>query len=277
MKTRTIEKAIAAKVEAFAATLPTELGDRVRKGTIVAGGCIASMLLQEPVNDYDLYFTTQDLALDVARHFGATRGLEAKLYDGRITFGTGAHREQFVPDITGADPDPDASDEVKEEESKHTPPFSPLFITNNAISLTSKTQLVIRFWGTPEEILKNFDYVHCTNYWSAETGLHLNTEALTSLLTKELRYVGSLYPLCSLIRLRKFLKRGFTCNAGQMLKMMFQVSQLDLADIRTLQDQLIGVDSVYFISLISALRETQGAGGVIDTGTVCEAVDRIFG
>ena len=276
MKTRTIEKAIAAKVEAFAATLPPELGDRVRKGTIVAGGCIASMLLQEPVNDYDLYFTTQDLALDVARHFGATRGLEAQLYEGRITFGAHGNRAQFVPDNTGEDPDPDAEPKT-EEDSKRTPPFSPLFITNNAISLTSKTQLVIRFWGTPEEILRNFDYVHCTNYWSAETGLHLNAEALTSLLTKELRYVGSLYPLCSLIRLRKFLKRGFTCNAGQMLKMMFQVSRLDLADIRTLQDQLIGVDSVYFISLIGQLREMQEAGTAIDGSVICEAVDRIFG
>jgi hypothetical protein len=56
----------------------------------------------------------------------------------------------------------------------------------------------------------------------------LRAEALESILTKELRYVGSRYPLCSVIRTRKFLARGWTINAGQYVKMCFQISQLDL-------------------------------------------------
>src|SRR3546814_2766082 len=47
--------------------------------------------------------------------------------------------------------------------------------------------------------------------------------ALDGLLRKELRYVGSKLPVCSLIRLRKFIRRGWVGNAGQILKMTMQV------------------------------------------------------
>ena len=48
------------------------------------------------------------------------------------------------------------------------------------------------------------------------------------LLARQLVYQGSKYPICSMIRTRKFLQRGWHINAGQYLKMAFQVSELDL-------------------------------------------------
>ena len=38
---------------------------------------------------------------------------------------------------------------------------------------------------------------------------------------------------------------------------MFQISKLDLTDLNVLEDQLIGVDVVYFTSLINELRKTE--------------------
>jgi hypothetical protein len=97
---------------------------------------------------------------------------------------------------------------------------------------------------------------------------------MEALLTRELRYTGSKYPVCSLIRLRKFIKRGWTVNAGQILKMVMQASELNLKDIRVMQDQLTGVDAAYFIQLMSKLRENDP--DKINTAYLVEIIDRMF-
>jgi hypothetical protein len=81
-----------------------------------------------------------------------------------------------------------------------------------------------------------------------------NKEALESILTKRLKYQGSLYPLTSIVRVRKFLKRNWNIGAGELLKIMFQISELDLKDPDVLEEQLTGVDVAYFSQLIDALR-----------------------
>ncbi|HXJ41375.1 MAG TPA: hypothetical protein VNH18_18985, partial [Bryobacteraceae bacterium] len=58
-----------------------------------------------------------------------------------------------------------------------------------------------------------------------------------------------------LFRLRKFIKRGWSINAGQILKIAFQVSELDLNNLEVLEDQLTGVDVAYFVQLITKLKE----------------------
>jgi hypothetical protein len=101
------------------------------------------------------------------------------------------------------------------------------FFSQNAISLTEDLQIVLRFSGNVTQIHKTFDFVHATNYFTFEEGLVTNVAALESILTKSLRYQGSLYPLTSVIRMKKFIQRGWTVNAGEILKMLFQVSELN--------------------------------------------------
>jgi hypothetical protein len=104
--------------------------------------------------------------------------------------------------------------------------------------------------------------------------LVLNKEALESLVTKNLSYQGSLYPLTSIIRMKKFIGRNWTMNAGEVLKMMFQVSDLDLTDIEVLEEQLIGVDVAYFSTLIEALRGVDK--DKITPAYMNTMIDRIF-
>lgn len=145
--------------------------------------------------------------------------------------------------------------------------------------MSDKIQLVIRFYGEPDKIHENYDFVHCTNYWISKTGeLVLRQEALEAILNKELKYVGSKYPLCSIIRTRKFINRGWTINAGQYLKMCMQLNQLDLKDIKVLEDQLVGVDSGYFSVLIDVLQKKKESekDWEIDNSYVAAIVDKIF-
>ena len=163
--------------------------------------------------------------------------------------------------------------------------YRPIFLTSNAITLSDRIQLIIRFYGEPEELHKTYDFIHCCNYWcSWEPGVvSLNPESLESLMNKELIYRGSLYPICSLFRMRKFLSRGWKINAGQILKISFQISDLDLTSIEVLNDQLIGVDTLYFAHFIDQLVkakenfEKEGKEFKITTGYLETIIDRIFG
>ncbi len=63
-------------------------------------------------------------------------------------------------------------------------------------------------------------------------------------------------------------------NAGQILKMMMQVSELDLTDHAVLQDQLTGVDAAYFVQLVSKIREKDPTK--VDSAYLVEIIDRMF-
>ena len=155
------------------------------------------------------------------------------------------------------------------------PKYRPIFLSTNAITLANKVQVILRFYGEPDEIHANYDFVHCTNYWRSDDGsLTLRAEALEALLARELLYVGSKYPVCSVFRLRKFIKRGWTINAGQILKILMQISALDLTDINTLEDQLTGVDSAYFFDILEKLKEKDATK--VNAAYLCEIINRMF-
>ena len=158
-------------------------------------------------------------------------------------------------------------------------PYRPVFMSSNAITLSDDIQLVIRFYGDPETIHDNYDFTHCTNYWlSSDKKVHINLDAMECIQTKELKYEGSKYPLASVIRTRKFIQRGWKINAGQYLKMCFQVSKLDLENIAVLQDQLVGVDSAYFAEVIGAIREEREKNSEwkLDETYLATLIDKIF-
>src|SRR4030065_424006 len=152
--------------------------------------------------------------------------------------------------------------------------YIPTFFSSNAISLSNNIQIVTRFHGNNEEIHKTFDFIHATNYFTFKDGLVTNKEALESIICKQLKYQGSLYPLTSIIRMKKFIKRGWNINAGEILKTMFQISELDLKDPSVLEDQLIGIDVAYFAQLIEILRTISPEK--ITSSYINEIIDRVF-
>jgi hypothetical protein len=313
MKAKTIKQVIRKKIDAWLETIEDEdLRKQVAANTIVTGGCIASMLLNEPVNDFDIYFRNQDTVRKVAEYYvkrfhpKARNGIPCKISvedkDGRVKVviksagiasegGTEQDYEYFEARPEGEasgyvgevmqDPGDieDAYQETEEAalgtEDEGKPKFRPVFMSTNAITLSHRIQIVLRFYGDPDTIHENYDFAHCTNYWSSwDSNLVLRPEALEALLTKELRYVGSKYPICSLIRLRKFIRRGWTINAGQILKMSMQVSELDLKDPNVLEDQLTGVDVAYFMEVIEKVRAKDP--NKVNAAYLIEIIDRMF-
>ena len=76
MQKKTISKQVAKKMEDWLSTITDEtLRKDVRKNIIVSGGCIASLFLNEPVNDYDVYIQNIDVLKRLVSYYtnGMTR------------------------------------------------------------------------------------------------------------------------------------------------------------------------------------------------------------
>ena len=316
MKAKTIKSVIRIKVDAWIASIEDQaVRDMAAKSTIVTGGAIASMLLNESVNDFDIYFrdraTTQAVAEYYVKRFSPAQksGVACAIYvDNHIpdririvvkSAGIASENgdtepyeyfearpegesQQYIAEVMD---DPgniqDAYENTKQavggdrDATDSRPGYRPVFLSTNAITLSDRVQLVLRFYGEPDAIHENYDFVHCTNYWTSwNDALVLRPAALEALLARELVYVGSRYPVCSVIRLRKFIKRGWTINAGQILKAVMQISALDLTNIEVLQDQLTGVDCAYFSEVISKLKESDPTK--VNTAYLIEIIDRMF-
>ena len=128
--------------------------------------------------------------------------------------------------------------------------YRPVFISENAITLSNKIQIITRFYGEPDKIHNNYDFVHANCYYDFKNkNLVTPAEALTSLLSRTLVYKGSLYPIASVFRTKKFINRGWRITAGQQIKMMWQISELDLTNYDIIKEQLTGVDQAYLYTL----------------------------
>jgi len=375
MKAKTIDAVITKKINDWLESIDdTILVQKIKNDIIVTGGCITSMLLNEPVNDFDIYFKTKESLKAISEYYTQkfnenNKGKENKLHkplhawvlDGEDVESWKQDKIQLssfaynYPDIKYADvkdwvyvpaseiEDNEEAEDIKEknraylqvsgmilnttpdrvkvmvnsdgiaedsdfvadraeysidayldalgdgdsipesemektETEDKTKKYRPIFLSTNAITLSNLIQIVVRFYGEVDKIHENYDFVHATNYWTYSTGTVLNQKALECVLNKELHYIGSKYPICSLVRTRKFIKRGWQINAGQYVKIAFQISKLDLENIYVLEDQLVGVDSIYFLNFIHNLKNQylKNKDFVLTPDYLTTVIDKIF-
>jgi len=327
MKAKTINKIITAKFNYWLKSITDEnVRKLVKENTIMTGGAIASMLLNEDVNDFDFYFRNKETTLAVANYYvgqflkdkNAIKASEdtkeflqeigAELVTPVVENGVEVpisvreegDRIKIVAKSAGISSIEDGEDQYRYFELDSIPQrdsggnyieglvnisnqlrkngekkFSPIFLSSNAITLTDHVQVVIRFYGGPETIHENYDFAHCRNYWTSwEADVHLDPKALECILTKELIYIGSKYPLASVCRIRKFISRGWHINAGQLLKILMQLSQMNLSNFKVLEEQLTGVDMAYFHEILEKLKSTNP--NEVDCAYLTTLIDELF-
>lgn len=308
MNSKNIKKSLNAKLNKWLESIDdADIKKTIKDNVIITGGALVSLLTNQEVNDYDVYLKTREAVLKVAKYyvdkFNETHKTTAFVKQEYKRNEHGFETEGLVPDgkinifikskgvLVDKDAEtitdetepilPEEDEELQEQVEKEIskPKYRPIYITSNAITLSDKIQIVIRFWGEVEEIHKNYDFAHCTCAWSSwNNELSLPTKALECIINKELYYIGSKYPLCSIIRTRKFIQRGYTINAGQYLNMAMQLNELDLKDVEVLQDQLVGVDSAYFNMVIKAVTEKKEkeTNWELNNSYLFELINRIF-
>jgi hypothetical protein len=307
VKRKTINAVITKKFNEWVDSIgDEEVKKLVKKNTVITGGCIASMINNEKVKDYDVYFTNQETVIVVAGYyigkfketnpanlhkielytdadfenpesklnrefarqqdFEDTKNRDVDFLDfyernkgskekGRVFIFIRSAGIAVEKEIDLEDCENPLDEDVENTGDTAKPKYRPVFFSSNAVSLSDKIQIVTRFYGTPEQIHASLYYIHATNYCTSEEGKQtLSNEASEACHNKELIYIGSKYPVCSLFRMRKFLDRGFKITAGEILKIAMNINEFNLTDVNVLQDQLIGVDSAYFNGLICAIK-----------------------
>ena len=301
MNSKNIKKHLNNKLRDWISHVDDEnIKEILKNNVIITGGAIVSLLTGENLHDYDVYFRTKEACLAVAKYYVGKWNIthSDKPVSVRICEETGKI-DCFVRSKGIADEEETAGNSISynfdsteiedeavgiehetEENADDTKEkYRPRFITSNAITLSDKIQIVIRFYGEVEEIHKNYDFVHCTCAWSSwNNELFLPQKALECIINKELYYIGSKYPLCSIIRTRKYIERGYHINAGQYVKMCMQLNELDLKDVKVLEDQLTGVDTAYFQMMIEALQKHMEETGEsrVDTTYAMNLINKLF-
>ncbi|MGR5253606.1 hypothetical protein ACPV5S_15520 [Vibrio astriarenae] len=269
MKAKTVAKTIATAVSEWMASLPEHLAKTVEPHIVVTGGCIPSLFLGETVNDFDVYLTDNTTAGLLAEHYAAQFN-EASGCQAQACFNK--DKDCWVIDTWDVGSYSTPADTYEEGTT-----FAPIFLSEHAITLTDKVQIVLRFTGDAATIHENYDFEHAKCYWTRETGLVTNTRSLECILAKELVYTGSRYPLASIFRTRKFIQRGWRVHIGNYVLMAWQLNQLDLSDMDTLRDQLTGVDALYLNSLIQAVHVATANGTEITPSYMQTLIERMMG
>ena len=287
MNGKHIKQHLNRKIEDWLTSIDNEeVKNAIKDNVIVTGGALVSLLTGDEVKDYDVYFKTREALITVAKYYVDKWNKENPDKIASVAEDNSTRVRIFISSdgVAGKNVDTEECEEYagsseKKPKEKSKDKYRPKFLTSNAITLTDKIQVVVRFYGNVEELHKNYDYVHCTCSWSySNNELILPSRALEAIINKELYYMGSKYPLCSIFRARKYINRGYTINAGQYLKMAMQLNELNLKDIEVLKDQLMGVDSSYMSMLINAIAEQKDKDEnfTIDSQYVIELVNRIF-
>lgn len=295
MQDKTIKKKLDRKITEWLSTITDEKVRRLAKNNvIVTGGSIASMIMGDVIKDYDVYLRTKEATLAVAKYYAGVFGelnpnarkievkevilknIKGEEEDRVVNWVSSSGMVKDESFKTDEDSDEDKNDPEHEVDSPKGK-YVPVFVSENAITLSNKIQIVTRFYGEPDKIHNNFDFVHARCYYDHQSyKLVTPQDALRSMQSKTLRYTGSLYPVCSLFRLRKFISRGWKISAGDILKMSLQISEIDLTDIKVLREQCTGVDATYFFMFVDAARNAKESGVSLNSTYLSEILDRIF-
>jgi len=183
MKAKSIEKLLTGVMKNFLETITDDKVTKILKEkSYITGGCIPSMLMDEFVNDYDIYLYYTEDANIVRKYF------ESK----RKNSGTCISEKQVKYEIK--------------------------LITDNAINLSDKIQIITKFVGDPVFVTERFDWQHIKSWYDCNTcKLHLTSDVYQLVCEKELIYTGSDYPLSSLMRLKKYIKKGWNVSNSTIL------------------------------------------------------------
>jgi len=242
MKKQTVQSFLKNKVNHWLKSLPEQLSKQVSSHVIVAGGCIPALLLDEQVNDFDVYLDDAQAAKALVEHY-----IRVHKLGGFAKTGVGRRSKKFYLEVT--------DDLHYVENYQQVSNYGAISISKNAITLSNDIQIVVKHIGTPEYITSFFDFVHVTSFYVHGTeSLVLKPEATESTLARTLIYQGGKYPVASLFRMRKFLQRGWDISPGEITKIAAHISQLDLSDPRVLEDQLVGLNLKFFKKVIEACK-----------------------
>jgi hypothetical protein len=150
------------------------------------------------------------------------------------------------------------------DDGEHSPTFT--FTDSAATHISNGTdaadiprmryQLICAEFGTPKQIIQKFDFTMCMGAFDVATGEFILDELfLKHVAQKRLCYNSNgVYPICSLWRAAKFIKRGWRLPGIEAIKLALAINNLGMKDYKDLRTQLMGIDTIFLAELTDSLK-----------------------
>lgn len=127
-----------------------------------------------------------------------------------------------------------------------------------------------QFHDTAESIFENFDFTINMAALRYDGELEIHKSFVDDVCSRTLRFnPGTLYPICSAIRVNKYKGRGYTMTDGEYLKVLLAIAALDIKSWDDTKDQLGEHYGEEPGSLAEVLHKYEGWGGGTTYGTDC--------
>jgi hypothetical protein len=130
--------------------------------------------------------------------------------------------------------------------------------TDSALSVIlggHRVQLVKVLTRTPAEVISSFDFTICQAGFDLDDGFIFGEDFFQHLAQRRLVFnIKAEYPICSLYRARKFIKRGFSLSGIEAIKLGLCIHSLEINTYADLRKQLMGIDTMFLRDLTDSLK-----------------------
>lgn len=137
-------------------------------------------------------------------------------------------------------------------------------------------QMICAVYGKPEEVIGKFDFTMCMASWIPDTDKFvMDKYFLKHCAQKRLHFnVNADYPICSMWRAAKFIKRGWKLPAIDCIKLALKINNISIQDKGELKRQLMGIDTIFLKELTDALEKDHS--GRYDFGEAIDFLEKIM-
>lgn len=197
---------------------------------ILAGGALTSIFSRQEINDFDIYF----------RNYGYMYRFVSEMFG----FGFG----------------------MVEMDSHEV---SAVHITDKSISCAKGLQLItVNAYETHEEIFKSFDFtINMAAYCFDKEEFFFHPDFFKDLAQRKLVFnAGTSFPFMSLVRVEKYINRGYSISKQELMKLAIACNNLKINTYKELSEHLGGM----YGEMLFDLPET----GAVDFNVALEQINK---
>jgi hypothetical protein len=199
------------------------LGDEAIKGlracnAILAGGSILALFAGQKIRDWDIYFQNEKDCEQAKTWFGLNGELLNQT-DTSMSYRLGKQEKPY--------------------------------------------QLIVMpdLFGDPKTIFGYYDFTVCMaayqfRHAGKEEGFVFGDDFFKHVGQRRLVFhTGTMFPICSMLRVMKYIKKGFFITGMELLKMGLSIHSLKIETYKDLRRQLQGIDTAFLAELTDNMKE----------------------
>jgi len=191
----------------------------------VAGGACTSVFSNARINDMDVFFLKKEDADSVSRYLVSAAGEDKPNW---VFVARTAHADTF----------------------KH-------------IKTGNVYQIIHAIYGPPSTVMAQFDFTIAQCAWIPAWDpfeyekFEIADAFFQHLAQRKLYFTcGTQYPIASLWRMRKFLRRGFTIDAVNLTKIALAIHALKLDTMQQFKEQMLGIDAAWLGPILDEFNDS---------------------